>query len=173
MTTDLDLALRYIAKRFPLNERERLVAAEGVDGFVPYVVLARTSLGCVWRFREDVPSAVVRDVAKLAGREPGVKMPPTSAAPPERQEPILRLLNGAGLAAEVSRWALFARACGEDRGEQTPPNVVEVKTIDDLAGLSSLGGEVALLALNASFRKHGANLSEGEWREFADVIYFA
>jgi hypothetical protein len=136
-------------------------------------VLARTSLGCVWRFREDVPSAVVRDVAKLAGREPGVEMPLTSAAPPERQEPMLRLLNDAGFAAEVSRWALFARTRGLAHDEESLPNVVEVNTVDDLSRLPTVGGEVAQLALNASLRKHAAGLPEGEWREFADVICFA
>ena len=47
----------------------------------------------MWRFRADLPSSVVRRVARLAAREPGIDLDSGSVPPPERWVMIERLFE--------------------------------------------------------------------------------
>jgi hypothetical protein len=63
--------------------------------------LARTRLGNLWRFRDDLPAEDVTLLARLAGKEAplsplAVEDPAKRPDPPERLEPIRRVLRARG-----------------------------------------------------------------------------
>ncbi len=97
--TGLELILSQLTLRYVSDARGRLVASTQGDGVLPRFVLGRAAEGCVWRFRADLADALLRNVAKLAGREPGWGLGQTPVRP-ERLEMISRLL-GADRGAEV------------------------------------------------------------------------
>lgn len=99
MATDLDRARQWIETRYSANDAERLVLA----GDAPVFILVRTRLGCIWRFRADLPSDLVAELAKLAGREPAILLPAADAPPPERLSPLTRILENAGFATQPAR----------------------------------------------------------------------
>ena len=69
----------------------------------PRFHLGRTRLGNVWRFRDDLPRSLVRDLSRLAGKEPGLApgWPAHDRHPPQRVEALRRLLRDhAGIAEE-------------------------------------------------------------------------
>lgn len=101
MSTDLDLVLHLLEVRFPLDERERIDPTAAPR--TPLFVLVRTRLGCIWRFRADVPVEAVRGLAKLAGREPALASPVVDSPPPERLTPMMRVLEEQGVVSEVKR----------------------------------------------------------------------
>jgi hypothetical protein len=70
-------------------------------GRAPRFHLGRTPLGNLWRFRDDLPLAQVRDLARLAGREPplGAGEPP---APPDRMPALREVLAASG--AHIVEW---------------------------------------------------------------------
>lgn len=78
----LEQAIAWLERTHPVDARGRMHARPGTPRFV----FVRTPLGCVWRFREDLPPDLVGDLARLAGREPGAR--DLAAAPPERIEPM-------------------------------------------------------------------------------------
>lgn len=92
MDTDLDAARQWIEARYPLNDAQRIVS----ESNNPVFVFVRTRLGCIWRFRADLPSQLVGELAKLAGREPAISLPISASTPPERLMPLTRILDQAG-----------------------------------------------------------------------------
>jgi hypothetical protein len=87
----LELVCDYLEQTYPTNANGRMRAETGA----PLFVFARTTLGCVWRFREDLASTLVRDLARLAGREPPAQTMDPPVPPPERLEPMRRVLEAA------------------------------------------------------------------------------
>lgn len=61
-------------------------------GASPLFHLGRTVLGNLWRFRDDLDPHAVRDLARLAGREPPLLRQGTRPPPPERLEAMRRVL---------------------------------------------------------------------------------
>lgn len=124
MSTDLDLVREWIEARYVFNDDERMDASAPAN---PLFVLVRTRLGCLWRFRADLPNQLVGELAKLSGREPAVKLPISDAPPPDRLMPLARILEKAGFVTEPVREIIaladespigdlfvFARAVGSD-----------------------------------------------------------
>ena len=71
------------AMRFEYDEMGRIV--DTIDeGVSPRFVLGRAQEGVVWRFRSDLATELVQDVARLAGREKGIPIDPEMTPPPER-----------------------------------------------------------------------------------------
>lgn len=97
LSADLEMAKAYFESCFPIDSDQRLMAGNGEAVPVPRFVLIRTRLGCLWRFRTDLSSVSIRELAKLAGREGGAMAPFEKAPPPERTEPMLRVLHRAGI----------------------------------------------------------------------------
>ena len=93
--TGLEHLLEVLERRFRSDEQGRLAESAG-DGVLPRFVLGRAAEGCVWRFSAELPGALVRSVAKLAGREKGCVIDGESTAPPERLVMIGRLLRNGG-----------------------------------------------------------------------------
>jgi len=112
MTMSLQRMLEFLAREHPCDANGRLCVMERV----PHFILARTTVGCVWRFRADFPCDGVRVIAKLAGREPPLAAPFASAAPPERLEPIVRVVREWHPAVAVRRDLLWHDAA-KDRWE--------------------------------------------------------
>jgi hypothetical protein len=102
MSHDLEFIGALLDARYPMSDGERIDLTDGLSA-APLFVLGRTRLGCVWRFRTDVPVELVRGVAKLAGREPGLTDSPLTAPPPERMAPILNLLSACGAGSDAIR----------------------------------------------------------------------
>jgi GNAT superfamily N-acetyltransferase len=82
----------------------------------PRFHLGRTRLGNLWRFRDDLPSSLVRDLSRLVGREPGLApgWPAHGRHPPERIEALRRLLREHGGIAD--EWRGPAYRFPEPRG---------------------------------------------------------
>jgi hypothetical protein len=94
--TGLEAILEIIDRRFEYDPVGRIVGARN-DGVMPRFVLGRSSEGCVWRFAASLDRALVVQVAKLAGREPGFPNGDgVPYSPPERWVMIERLFGASG-----------------------------------------------------------------------------
>jgi hypothetical protein len=102
MSHDLEFIGALLDARYPMSDGGRIDLNDERSA-APLFVLARTRLGCVWRFRTDVPVELVRGVSKLAGREPGLTESPLTAPPPERMTPMLNLLSAYGAGSDAIR----------------------------------------------------------------------
>lgn len=101
-TSGLDVILELFEIRFEYDTLGRIVGSR-VDGSRPLFVLGRAREGCVWRFSVRVETAILRRVAKLAGREPALAYEPgVLVAPPERWAAIVRLFESRALDAHSS-----------------------------------------------------------------------
>ena len=54
MSSELDFAMAYVEGRFAMTPQHRLKLSGSVPELTPQFILARTRLGCLWRFREDL-----------------------------------------------------------------------------------------------------------------------
>lgn len=87
----MDLHLRCLWEHDP---NDRIVRTREPNGRrAARFHLGRTRLGNLWRFRDDTSAEVVRELARLAGKEAPLD---ESGAAPERLEPIRRALRLAG-----------------------------------------------------------------------------
>lgn len=96
--TDLEWLAARLDALYAHDALGRLVARRPpvTEGRVPRFVFARTRLGCAWRFAADQPDDVVRALARLAALEAPVSLyPGERPAPPERLEPMRRVLEAA------------------------------------------------------------------------------
>ena len=109
LSADLDMAKAYFESCFPIDSDQRLMVENGGAVPIPRFVLIRTRLGCLWRFRADMSSVSIRELAKLAGREGGAMAPFETAPPPERIEPMVRVLHRAGIEVGWTRELLVCR----------------------------------------------------------------
>jgi len=96
--TDLDWAEAHLAALYQRDSNERLTGLAQPDrGAPPRVHLVRTRLGVIWRFAADLGAVAVRDVARYAALERGCALDATTPPPPpERLEPIRRVLEAHG-----------------------------------------------------------------------------
>ncbi len=85
----LDLVADYLEQTHPTNANGRMRAQPSA----PLFVFARTKLGCVWRFREDLADPLVQGLSRLAGREPPARTIDPPSLPPERLESMRRVLE--------------------------------------------------------------------------------
>ena len=82
---------RHLDALYTSDERGRLLRRREPNGeSAPRFHLGRTRLGNLWRFRSDLATTAVRDLARLAGRE--APLPP-DFSPPERTEAMRRVLS--------------------------------------------------------------------------------
>ncbi len=167
---ELDYAAVYVQSRFPVNPQERLELRDTGSEPTPLFVLVRTRLGCLWRFREDLVGAPVRELSKLAGREAPVRLPVADAPPPERGEPMARVLRDAGMQVEVARDLLVHRAGWVPTAESAGAVLFRVEAAADLAGLAQAA---RLAQMGSSSWKHCGALDQlpaREWIRFADLV---
>jgi len=98
MPTGLHAVLETLSALYTMDGRGRLVGAHD-GGVLPRFVLGRSAEGCVWRFRADLPAALVVALARLAGRERGADFASAAdgelPAPPERLGVMVRMLAAA------------------------------------------------------------------------------
>jgi hypothetical protein len=112
MLTDLDWADRYVKESFDMTDQGRIRRSAQED--IPSFLLVRTQHGHLWRFREDLPSQTIMDLARYAGKEAPLRGEILSSPPPERLEPIRRALLVAGLECRITRQRLYrSEAMGE------------------------------------------------------------
>ncbi len=95
--TDLHWLERYFDRTYHMDERGRMRQREATHAGVlpspgvPRFAFGRTSHGNGWRFRNDLPRAVVLGLTRLAGRERLFVGPLFETAPPERLEPFCKV----------------------------------------------------------------------------------
>ncbi len=92
MSTGLDRVLETLIAHYIFDARGGIVRSTD-GGVLPRFVLGRAAEGCVWRFRSDLERQLVVGLARLAGREPGVRFDGELPAPPERLVALERLLR--------------------------------------------------------------------------------
>lgn len=126
------------------NGRIRRTRQPG-GGPSPLFHLGRTRLGNLWRLRADLDAAVVRDLARLAGREaprPVGVAHAEPAAPPERVEALRRLLESE--VGELAMWCgpafHFPQPAPPQPAppRQVPPHQTQLDQIDLPQGAVSL-----------------------------------
>lgn len=109
--SDPEWLLHYIAQRFGCDDAGRMTPALGCDSYTPHFVLGRSAQGNIWRFSAGLPDRQVRDLARLAGREPAIQLSSrlriAELPPPERLEPLCVILRDAGLAIQSERRCLL------------------------------------------------------------------
>lgn len=172
MTRELDFAVAYLARRYPMTSRERFALQKASSEPVPLFVLVRTRLGCIWRFREDLLGATIRELAKLAGREAPLGWPLEAARPPEREEPMARVLRELGMGVEVSRDLLVHKArWTPTREAQTV--LFRVGALDDGLEIAEAAERAHMGSCSWSQRGAFAQLEAREWIGFADLIRFS
>lgn len=102
--TGLEYVVAVLDGRFDLDARGRIVGIAS-RGRTPRFVLGRAREGVVWRFRHDVSARIVREVARLAGREAGIPIEAGGVArPPDRLFPIGRVFDEGVDARPALEW---------------------------------------------------------------------
>ena len=159
---ELETAKAFIERRYCVDSSQRLEVGKSSAPTVPRFVLLRTRLGCLWRFRADLSSELIGELAKLAGRE-GAAVPPLELSPPaERLEPMLQVLRRAGLETAAVRELLLCRP-GWGEGVATARlGVDEAEPVAD-ARLGTLAWEQRGLV---------GELEAGDWDCFGDIVVF-
>jgi len=110
---DLAWLCRLVAERYRVDARGRMLQGGGADpALTPRFLFGRTRHGNLWRFRADLGATTVRELARLAGREPPLR---PGAPPPERIEPMRRVLARGGRAAQGTCSPVY-RDAGRERG---------------------------------------------------------
>jgi len=166
MTSDLDLAQAFIEASFDRAENERLLRGAGES--VPHFLLLRTRLGCIWRFHAELSQSVIRDLANLAGREPALTDPIESAALPERQAPLGRILEAEGRAVEIKR-VLLLESSGA-RARSSGPVYARANDEDGLEGIVARTPLPRVLSVPWALR---SRVAPATFSPFADALYFS
>ena len=100
MLTHLDRMRLHVDTLFTSDATGRLLRTREPGGVpAPRFYLGRSPHGNLWRFRDDLPSPLVRELARLAGKEPPLA---PGSPPPERLAAFRQVLAGAapdGIAA--------------------------------------------------------------------------
>jgi hypothetical protein len=174
VSSELDYAAVYLESRFPMNSKQRLALREAPSEPAPLFVLVRTRLGCIWRFREDLLGATIGNLSKLAGREGPLSSPLEAAPPPERAEPMARVLREVDPQVEVTRDLLMVRAGWAATGTRAPILFrVEAEDFVELEGASKLTEKAQMGSSPWRLRGAWAQLDASEWIRFADLIRFS
>ncbi len=92
--TDLDWMELHLRCLYHHDGNDRIVWTRQPNGWPsPLFHLGRTRLANLWRFRDDLEPAAIRELARLAGKEGPL---PEGHPPPERMEAIRSVLHSAG-----------------------------------------------------------------------------
>jgi hypothetical protein len=172
VSTVLDYAAAYLECRFPTSPQERLVSRVVGSEPAPLFVLARTPLGCIWRFREDLAGSTIRALSKLAGREGPLATPIEDAPPPERQEPMSRVLFEVGLPVEVARDLLMHRAGWAPTRDAEETVLFQLETPEAASGSLESFASAQMGSSDWNLRGALERLDAREWVRFADLICF-
>ncbi len=101
-----DVLLEELEMRYEYDSAGRIIGARN-DGIPPRFVLGRSSEGCLWRFRVDLPSESLIAIARLAAREKGFPFVTNqSVRRPERLVMIERSLSQNGVCPDSRREGL-------------------------------------------------------------------
>jgi len=92
--TDLDWMELHLRCLYHHDENDRMVRTRQPNGWPsPLFHLARTPFGNLWRFRDDLDPAAIRELARLCGREPAFAGSVSEHPPPQRLEAIRSVLR--------------------------------------------------------------------------------
>jgi hypothetical protein len=165
VTSDLERALAYLRARFRFDARERIAC--GSDPAPPRFAMARTAVGCIWRFRADLDPERIRALAKYAAREPGIENP-VAAPHPERLEPMRRVLGDASTEATVARLLLHCplESAPASARDGAPPPCEGDGTPEALAFLAAQGHGAALWGDSAGL----ADIENRSLRIYGDLL---
>lgn len=95
MPIHLERMSLHVDASFTSDATGRLLRVREPGGApAPRFYLGRSPHGNLWRFRDDLPSSVVRELARLAGKEPPLD---PDGAPPQRLAAFRRVLVAAAL----------------------------------------------------------------------------
>ncbi len=166
----LELAQSYIETCFPANANGRLEVRDAGLQSVPHFVMARTRLGCLWRFREDLDRGPVCDLARLAGREGPLAVAAEDSPLPERTQPMLRVLRDAGIEVEVERELLIRRVGWAANAEPNSTVALRIDAAHDEASLARAADDAQVAAVTWKLRR---KLDASQWVCFSDFIQFA
>ncbi len=98
--SDLEWMELHLRCLYHHDGNDRIVRTRQPNGWPsPLFHLGRTSLGNLWRFRDDLEPAAIRELARLAGKEGPL---PEGHPPPERMEAIRSVLRS--VAELVVEW---------------------------------------------------------------------
>ena len=111
--SELERLCAMLEDRFELDAMGRIPTRLTSGAPTPRFVFARTPLGNAWRFREDLDGTSVRDLARLAAREPAITREVWGHAPPERLEPLRRVLECTGDSIAPTRVLLLLLRDGD------------------------------------------------------------
>lgn len=90
---DLDWMELHLRCLYHHDANDRIVRTRQPNGWPsPLFHLGRTSLGNLWRFRDDLEPAAIRELARLAGRESAIPAD-GQHSPPERLEAMRSVLR--------------------------------------------------------------------------------
>jgi RimJ/RimL family protein N-acetyltransferase len=100
--SDLELMQLQVAALYELDARSRLLRVNEPDGAgAPRLFVGRTASGTLWRFRHDLPDALLREIERLLRAEPVVPDPTRPLAcldellaALERQAPVTATWSG-------------------------------------------------------------------------------
>ncbi len=156
LSCDADWLVHYIETRFGRDPDGRMPADFGVETDTPDFILGRSTHGNIWRFAAALPAAAVRDLARLAGREPVILDPSHGLAPPERLEPFRAALHRVGrepgVEMKVERRGLFRMPLPADGAPlQTPATVVHLAHVDGVKDV--IAGAVEPILCSAHWGK--------------------
>ena len=91
MNNDLEWMDLHLRCLYHHDSRDRILRRREPGGLLcPLFHLGRTPLGNVWRFRDDLEPAVVRELARLVGKEGPLR---PEHPPPERMQAIRSVLG--------------------------------------------------------------------------------
>ena len=92
--TDLEWMELHLRCLYQHDANDRMVRTRQPNAWPsPLFHLTRTPLGNLWRFRDDLDPAAIRELARLCGREPAFAGSASEHPPPERLEAIRSVLR--------------------------------------------------------------------------------
>lgn len=149
--TDVDWMELHLRCLHEHDANGRLLRTRQPDGGPsPLFHLGRTRLGNLWRFRADLAPAIVRELARLAGREPPLA---PGHPPPERLEAMRSLLRSVG---EVSsEWRGPAFCFPREIPREVPPR--------ESRAAGGTGRDAPLLVEVVPGREYLLEPSFGDW----------
>lgn len=170
-SADLDMAMTYVESRFLIDSCQRLEAGVGLVP-QPQFILVRTRLGCFWRFRSDLGRGPIRELAKLAGREGNGAAAFEAALPPERVEPMLRVLQRASLDVTATRDLLVRRVGWTPAPGNAPTELFRIDTPEAEGRSTALSARAQMGSIRWEHRRALAQFDANQWTCFADLVEF-
>ncbi len=175
---ELQCARMFLDVAFPQDATGRILrsSAEALQLEAGALfVLVRTRLANLWRLGLHLPPATLTALARLAGREARLDVAPADSPPPERLEPMRRLLAAEYEDARVERLLLYHGFADLDSGVARDAALESVPTPgSDVRWPARIeipeGGSI--LALKWEERGQRKTLESRGLTPFADVAIF-